>query len=191
MTERDLPLLVVVTGPPGSGKTTIAKAISREFQLPLIAKDDLKEALYDTLGTGDRDWSRRLGRAVFKLMLVLARRELEVGRSLILEANFVRGESERELAALPAHRLLQLRCFAPDEILLERYRTRDRHPGHLDEKRVEEVASAIRNGRHDPLALKGELIQIDTRLGVDTEAALAQVEACLTRAKDPIRRRAF
>jgi hypothetical protein len=51
-----------VTGPPATGKTTLAERISRELGLPLVAKDAIKERLYDTVGAGDRAWSQRLGR---------------------------------------------------------------------------------------------------------------------------------
>jgi predicted ATPase len=44
--------LVLVTGPPGSGKTTLAVPLARRLELPLIAKDTIKEALFDALGTG-------------------------------------------------------------------------------------------------------------------------------------------
>ena len=33
----DAPLVVVVTGPPAAGKTTIARAIAERLRLPLIA----------------------------------------------------------------------------------------------------------------------------------------------------------
>jgi predicted kinase len=74
MTEPDLPLLVVVTGASGSGKSTIAQDLASELGLPLLAKDDVKEALFDTLGVGDRDWSRRLGVATYEILFAVARR---------------------------------------------------------------------------------------------------------------------
>ena len=47
--------LVVVTGLPGSGKTTIAGPLAAELGWPLLGKDTIKEALFDALGTGDLD----------------------------------------------------------------------------------------------------------------------------------------
>jgi adenylylsulfate kinase-like enzyme len=100
------PLLVVVTGMPAAGKTTVAESLSRALALPLLARDKLKERLYDTLGVGDLEWSGRLGDAAFTLLFDLARVLIESGDAVILEANFFRG-SEPRFFALPEHRVLQ------------------------------------------------------------------------------------
>ena len=41
---------VLVAGWPGSGKTTLATALAGELGLPLLSKDEIKEALMDGLG---------------------------------------------------------------------------------------------------------------------------------------------
>src|SRR5262249_62157936 len=43
-------LFVLVAGWPGSGKSTLAAALAPELGLPLLAKDEIKEALMDALG---------------------------------------------------------------------------------------------------------------------------------------------
>ena len=41
-------LLVVVSGLPASGKTTVGRALSHGLSLPLIDKDDILEAMFDS-----------------------------------------------------------------------------------------------------------------------------------------------
>jgi predicted kinase len=169
----DAPLVVVVTGPPAGGKTTIARAIAERLRLPLIAKDTIKEALFDGLGTGDLAWSQQLGEATYLAMLALAEESVAAGSDLVLEANFVRG-GESRLAALPA-RFVQVHCSAPLELLVERYASRERHPGHVDSERIDALRDAVETGRHEPLDLPGELIRIDTSAPVDVAALAASV----------------
>ena len=174
----DLPLLVIVHGPPAAGKTTIAERLAGELDLPLFAKDEIKEELFESLGAGDPDESRRLGGAVYPLLFLIARRQLEANRSLLLEANFVAGASEAAFARLPAHRLVQVHCSAPEETLVQRYVAREgRHPGHHDDRRAEEVRAAIRAGRHAPLALRGTLIELDTTHPVDVSQVAAAIRS--------------
>jgi predicted kinase len=170
MTAPDVPLLIVVTGPPAAGKTTVARELAARLRLPLIAKDTIKEALFDALGVGDLAWSRRLGEATYLALAALAEDSVAAGGSLVLEGNFVRGsEVETRLAALPA-RIVQIHCSAPLELLIERYEGRGRHPGHIDHDRADALREAVEMRRHDPLDLPGETIRIDTTEPVDVPA---------------------
>lgn len=161
------PFLVVVTGPPAAGKTTIARGLAARLRLPLIAKDTIKEALFDGLGVGNLAWSQRLGEATYLAMLRIAEEAVDMGAGLVLEANFVRGsEFEARLAAMRT-RFFQVHCCAPLELLAERYAGRERHPGHVDAERIEALREAVETGRHEPLHLPGETIRIDTTEPVD------------------------
>lgn len=65
---------VLVSGRPGSGKTTLAATLASELGLPLLAKDAIKEVLADQLGVPTTvEESHRLGRAAVVVMLQIAR----------------------------------------------------------------------------------------------------------------------
>ncbi len=59
--------LIVVSGAPGTGKSTIARALGADLRFPVLSLDPVKEALADVLGLGDEDWSNRVGEAVMVL----------------------------------------------------------------------------------------------------------------------------
>jgi predicted kinase len=166
-TEENRPLLVVVTGPPAAGKTTVARGIAARLRLPLIEKDTIKEALFDTLGTGDVAWSQRLGKATLGVIWALLEQSLRAGAGAVVEANFVRGQAEPQFERLPSSQLVQVHCGAPLDVLLARYGSRKRHPGHVDSERIEALEEAVETGRHDPLDLPGETILLDTSGEID------------------------
>lgn len=50
---RSRPRLVVITGAPGSGKTTLGTRLSQALQLPFVARDQIRRGLYVTAGLWD------------------------------------------------------------------------------------------------------------------------------------------
>ena len=174
----EAPLLVVVSGMPASGKSTIAEALSRRLLLPLIAKDDIKERLYDALGPGDAAWSARLGAAAYALIFAVARSILATGTGAIVEANFFRGQ-ERDFALLPEHRTVQVHCDVPFAVLVDRYRGRVRHPGHHDDQFVTELAARFESGVHATLDLPGNLVRVDTTAAVDEKLLVDRLRTSL------------
>jgi predicted kinase len=180
-TER--PLVVIVTGPPASGKSSIAESIAEGLPAPLLAKDPIKEALFDALGTGDPAWSKKLGLATYAILFRALEQEVRAGRSCVLEANFDHAEASAQLAALQLRtpfRALQIVCAASREALLERFvaRSDSRHPGHIDDERLEDVEESIDAGRWRALELQGELIEVDT-----TDWSAVDVDALVERAR--------
>jgi predicted kinase len=167
--ERKQPLLIVITGFPCSGKTTIAQKLSAELNIPVQSKDFWKETLFDGLGVGDKDWSALLSDRAYDLLFAVTEAHLASGRSLIIEGNFrrvahspvVRGIVERTGALVK-----QYVCGANGEVLIRRCENRaerkTRHAGHMDALLVDELRSELPKGWIDPLDLPGEVVRVDT-----------------------------
>jgi predicted kinase len=64
---------VLVGGWPGSGKTSLARAMAVELEIAYLGKDEVKEALMDGLGAPSSvEESRRLGVAAVRAVLRVA-----------------------------------------------------------------------------------------------------------------------
>ena len=129
--------LIVVTGAPATGKSTVATGLVRHLGYALISKDDVKESLANVFIAGDRERSRELGAAAYAVMQRLASRMLDERVNVILEANFWRERSEAWLRALAQGRDASvIVCSVAPEVRRERFRSRgaagQRHPVHLD-----------------------------------------------------------
>ena len=135
--EGERPLVVLVTGPPCTGKTTLARRLAADLGLPLMCKDTIKEVLFQVLGVSDRAWSKRLGGASMELLYLYVESQLAAGRSCVVEGNFVAAFGNpafRRLASCYAFLPIQVNCVADPAVLAarfhERSRSGERHPGH-------------------------------------------------------------
>ena len=121
---------VLVTGLPGSGKSTLAGPLADELGLPLLSKDAIKEALWDSLGPGDLEWSTHLGAVASVALLQVCTSIPGAVIDHVLHPAFV-----------PQWRVLEhvveVRCTCPPAVARTRYRERRRHPSHLDVQRVD------------------------------------------------------
>jgi predicted kinase len=126
--------LLMILGSPASGKTTLARRLAVDLALPTLSKDDVKEALFDLPGRGDRDWSRHLSDASFGALLRLARTQLTAGLSCILEGNWraAHAAAVRSLLMDARAGVAQIFCRAEPQEIVRRFTLRVRHPKHLD-----------------------------------------------------------
>jgi predicted kinase len=183
-------LLVIVTGPPCAGKTTLGRQIAHELNLPFLNKDGIKESLFDTLGNRDREWSKQLGRASSELLWRFVEALLAAGQSLVIESNFDPTFAVPRLLTLQTQldfESLQIQCGATDDVLLQRFRSRaesgERHPGHVDHLNYDEFTSTLFSDRNYTLAIGGSVIEVDTTnfLQIDYQGLIITIRSALTR----------
>ncbi|MFD2610342.1 AAA family ATPase [Deinococcus taklimakanensis] len=122
------PRLLVVSGLPASGKTTLATALSTALRWPLVTKDDYKAILLDAAPPERREAEATTnGPLSFALMWHVAEVILRAGGNAVLETHFYRPQSEahiRELAGRHAAQLAQIYCEAPLDELNRRHAAR-------------------------------------------------------------------
>jgi predicted kinase len=166
-----MPMFVLVAVPPGSGKSSLAGPLAKELGLPLLAKDEIKEALMSELGApATVEESRRLGRAAVMAMLLVARS----APGAVLDSTFY-PYTVPHLTELPGT-LVELRCRCPRDVAQARYNARSatRHAGHLDDERPPDE---LWNEHHlKPLGL-GPLIEVDTSGPVDVGPLAKRIKA--------------
>ena len=82
------PLLLVVTGRPGSGKTTLAHLLAREICCPVISRDEVKEGYCVTHNSDHTqlpsDTNRNIYEAYFDVLATLINQQI----SVVAEAAF-------------------------------------------------------------------------------------------------------
>jgi predicted kinase len=129
--------LILVAGPPGSGKTSFAEYLTQKMKIPMVSKDILKEHLYDTVGFKNRQEKVALGVAAMEIMYHVAERHLEIGRPMILENNFEDNSKPGLITLIEKYgcKTITIMFQADIEVLTERFIARDkspeRHRGHV------------------------------------------------------------
>src|SRR6188474_1942666 len=77
--------LIIFSGLPGTGKSTLAEAVGKTLRIPVFAKDWLEATLLRSDLKPTRA-DKSLGFAGYELLTILAQRQLMLGQSVILDS---------------------------------------------------------------------------------------------------------
>lgn len=165
--------LIIVSGPSASGKSTLSHRLSKDLKIPMICRDGIKEAMFDSMkkaeGVTDRQRSIEYGSAAALILVREVEEFLNAGVSCIVEAKFNPKFSEGEMTELiekTGAQAIQIQCVCDGQTLFERFKERslraDRHPGHGDSGNAEEFKDELLAGRYPALNINAELLEYDT-----------------------------
>lgn len=162
------PLIIVLSGLPATGKSTIGQHLSSELKIPYFSKDSFKELAFDCLGTIDREWSKKLGRFSYELLYFTCKEIMKSKQPFIIESNFT-SKSENELTRLSTdfdYAILQIHCRTEGNVLFLRFKDRaingSRHAGHCDAENLKEFEHTLTHAPQKALEIAGPLITVDT-----------------------------
>jgi predicted kinase len=160
--------VIIVSGPPASGKTTIAQRIAEELDWPFVYKDGVKERLFDLIHCAEHTQVTNLEQTSLAVLYYFVEVELRAGKPLVVESNFkpkFEAETFQALQKQYGFYAIQVRCWADHGVLVERFRERaeseDRHPAHGDLGNVDDFEASLENGEYGLMDLGGSELPVD------------------------------
>jgi len=144
------PFVVMISGVPGSGKTTLGWELSRRLHVPFVSRDDIKTGLHVTHRSSDPTEVWRFASTAFELFYEVTSMYLRADVSVVVEAAFHVERSEPDLARLAElGSCIHIAMTTPTEVCLRRYRARAeagrRHPAHNDLQFATEMESGTKD----------------------------------------------
>ena len=179
--------LIVVSGLPASGKSTVAKALASSLELPLFDKDTFLEALFEITPVKDAQMRRELSlRADGEFQDHATRSGSAVLASWWSHPRSPvnSGVPTEWLVGMPGTHV-EIHCICSPAVAAERFLCRKRHPGHLDSRwlKPELLASFKQQASFGPLGF-GRLIEVDTESALQLTALARTVAQIFTKRGD-------
>lgn len=180
--EQTRKSFVVVSGIPGSGKTTVARRLAPALGLPLLDKDDILDRLFESKGVGDDEWRRALSRESDLILQQDAARSMGAVLVSFWRLPGMPSDSGTPADWLrdPSHHLVNVHCVCSPEVAADRFSARRRHPGHLDDARSRaELVTSLHGLAHLPALNLGPRIEVDTTRDVFVDGLAQSVRRLL------------
>lgn len=173
------PLLIVIGGKPGSGKTTLARPLAEAdaLGLPLLQRDAIKAGLMASHGIETPAARAVVVPRSFDLFFRTIELWLRAGVSLIAEHSLDRRWHEEPVRGLlPLARTVVLHCDVPDAVAARRFIAREGTPADTATGERRATVERMRAGTYDwrkfdPFDLGVPGMRVETSDGYDPNLA--------------------
>lgn len=175
--ESSLPLLVLISGSPGTGESTLARQLTAEgsLWLPLVACDHPRNGIRTTPTAHGALPAARPGKEAVDLFYDAIAFFLARGVSLIAELSLRRGLDEVPVSSLMSRcRIRNVHCVVETTVAQQRFLNRQATRGVVDDTSA--IVFAMRDGTFDwtvfgPLDLPLPRLLVSTADGYDPPLA--------------------
>lgn len=169
--------VIVISGLPASGKTTLAHLLGVDLGFVVIDKDDFLEALLGSVQEFNAEFRHRCSRIADKQFEEAAR----AAGNVILVSHWQGPDEHRESGTPSAwlrefESVIEIVCQCPVATAVQRFKNRNRHPGHGDNRSDPSLLLSWfeEDSLRGPLDL-GPVIKVDTEALVDIKALAMKV----------------
>lgn len=162
--------LIIISGPPAVGKTTLGKFLAAKIKLPYFYKDQFKEAMYDHIEhPKSLELHGKMGSLAYFNLQTITTELLTKGISHVIEGPFDDKYFTPFLLNLKNQvkfDIVQLQLECDGKILIDRFLARQKegrcHTGHDGEKFFDSLKEKLKVGKMKHLSIDSKKIVIDT-----------------------------
>lgn len=169
---RDRPIVLVMMGAMGSGKSALAQVLAKRLYLHVVDSDYVRKALVGidpeerrNVGYGEDIYSPEMTDKVYRALADIARSMSAEGYSVIVEASYAQKHHRDEIVAAAREvgaRVLFVYCTAEVGVLRQRLVDREQHGKGPSDGRIELLSAQLERFEAPTEVAGGMMLELDT-----------------------------
>ncbi len=160
-------MLIIICGLPGTGKTTLAKAVAEKINAVYLNSDSIRMSMLE-----EREYTEEEKKRVYEAMFVEAEKQLTEGKNVVLDATFYKKEL-RETAEGVAKKadvgFFIVECVTHEDLLKERIFKRKK-----EESESEADFEVYKKVKTQFEPIEKEHLAVDTSLSLEKQVELVE-----------------